>query len=80
MTMTSFHKTNFGSFGRYLPCDLDGYVHLTAEGWMTAPVAYGTDGPLTGENLICWAANMAEQAQIATQEAEAQLTEWQESN
>jgi hypothetical protein len=35
MTKT-FHRTNYGSFGAMLPSDSEGYVHLTAKGWVAA--------------------------------------------
>jgi hypothetical protein len=80
MKTHGFHKTNFGSFGEGLPCDLDGYVHTTAKGWMTANM----DG-------LAWQGysraakyerckEMAAEAREALKESTAALAKWRAEN
>ena len=76
----SFHKSNLGRFGDSLPCDLDGYIHLTAQAWMTAPMDWGTDGKPEGDELVEWANKMAFTAMSETNQAENQLEDWQSDN
>lgn len=77
---TTFHKSDLGRFGENLPCDLDGYVHLTAEGWMSANLDgmawHGYDDDAKEER--CW--EMAEEAREAVAVAEKALAEWQQQN
>lgn len=61
---TSFHHTNFGSFGGSLPTDCQGYVHLTVKGWMDA-------GKSREE-----ARELARTAKAAVAEAEEALDAW----
>ena len=68
---TSFHVTNYGSFSGNLPRDLDGYCHLTAEGWLSAPMDGMTE--MTAE----LAEELAAQAREAVEDADAGLAEWQ---
>ena len=68
--MSSFHVSNFGSFGGNLPCDLDGYCHLTAEAWLAAPM--DAMSPIDEEQ----AEELAEEARVAVEAAEAGLAEW----
>jgi hypothetical protein len=70
----SFHYTVYGSYGRGLPRDLDGYVHLTAAAWLAAPVDTAGE-PMTPEQ----AETLAEQARSATREAEAAVAARRES-
>jgi len=66
-----YHYSVYGDHGRDLPRDLDGYVHLTAAGWLAAPM--DTAGqPMTDDQ----AEELAEQARAATREAEAELADW----
>lgn len=67
----SYHYTVYGAFGAALPRDLDGYVHLTAAGWLAAPMATAGE-PLTDEQ----AELLAERARSATREAEACIASW----
>lgn len=76
MKTISFHKTKFGRFGHNLPCDIDGYVHLTTEAWLSAPVDWGQDHD--EESKAERAEEMAQEAIEATERAEAALIEWQE--
>lgn len=71
----SYHHSVYGDYGRDLPRDLDGYVHLTAAGWLAAPVDTAGE-PMTEEQ----AENLAEQARAATREAEAGIAEWRRQN
>lgn len=68
MSATTFHHTNFGSFGSMLPTDAEGYVHLTVKGWVDA-------GKGRTE-----ARELAQAAKQATAEAEAALAEWRAAN
>ena len=63
----SYHYTMLGAYGRDLPRDLDGYVHLTAAAWLAAPMDTGSAGPMTEEQ----ADELAGEARAATREAEA---------
>lgn len=77
---TSFHKSNLGTFGANLPADLAGYVHLTAEGWMTAPLDgmawQGYDDDAKQERCE----EMATEAREAVEAAEKELAAWQKNN
>lgn len=69
----TFHKSNLGSFGDRLPCDMQGYVRTTAAEIFAAQDKYDTAGKnLTEEE----AEEMAETAKAAVLEAEAALEEW----
>ena len=74
MTTTSFHASNFGSFGDSLPRDLDGYCHLTAEAWLAAPMDAMTE---LDEDA---AEELAEEAREAVAKAEEALAEWRDQN
>ena len=69
--VSSYHHTMYGDYGRSLPRDLDGYVHLTAAGWLAAPVDAAGE-PMDAEQ----AEHLAEQARAATREAEAAVAAW----
>ena len=73
---TSFHKSTLGKFGAHLPCDMSGYVHLTAEAWAAAPVDWAGNKP-TGDDLTEWAEEQAAATRAAVEQAEANLAEWQ---
>ena len=77
MQTTSFHKSNLGTFGENLPCDIDGYVHLTAEGWINSRMDWGD---YTEEEIEDRSEELAENARKATEEAEKALAEWQAKN
>jgi hypothetical protein len=62
----SFHYTVYGSYGRGLPRDLDGYVHLTASAWLAAPVDTAGE-PMTPEQ----AEELAERSRAELRYAEA---------
>lgn len=77
---TSFHKSNLGSFGENLPCDLDGYVHTTAEGWMNSRMdAYAWQN-YDDEAKEERCEEMAAEARCAVEESEKALGEWQKKN
>ncbi len=78
-TMDSFHKSNLGTFGTSLPCDMDGYVHRTAEAWKNARVDFAGE-KMTDDQLDEWAQQMAAEAIEATEKAERALTEWRRQN
>lgn len=67
----SYHISNLGMFGQNIPTDINGYVHLTKEDWMNAPM----DGELTVE----MAEELAEQAVHATKQSEKEISDWQEN-
>ena len=70
--MTSrYHATNLGTFAAGLPTDTEGYVHLTAAGWLAAPMD-AAGGSMTEEQ----AEELAGRAILATAEAEADLASW----
>lgn len=73
---TSFHKSNLGQFGESLPCDMAGFVHLTAADWMHAPMDWGYPSP-TDEDKAAQCEELASQAREATAAAEEALARWQ---
>ncbi len=77
---TSFHKTNMGRFGESLPCDIDGYVHLTAEAWLAAPVDMSSADRADEDYMAEWAEDQAEATRQAVADSEAALAEWRENN
>lgn len=85
-TTDKFHISNLGSFGGGIPTDIDGYVYLTAEGWMGANVdaANHFDDPDTGEYDAEyhreWAEEKAAQCRDAVKTAEAGVADWQANN
>ena len=72
----SFHKSNLGSFGESLPCDMNGYVHLTAEAWLAAPVDMPSADRADVEYMAQWAEDQAEATRQAVAESEAALESW----
>ena len=56
--MSSFHRTNLGSFGENLTTDMDGYVHTTIAEWMAANVDFGSE-TMTRTQLRDWAREQA---------------------
>ena len=67
----AYHYSVYGDYGRSLPRDLDGYVHLTAAGWLAAPMDTAGE-PMTAEQ----AEALTEQARAATREAKAAVAAW----
>lgn len=80
-TATRYHISNLGSFAKGIPTDIDGYVYLTAEGWMSANVDGDFSDSATGEYDADyhreWAEEQAAKAVKATEQAESQLAERQ---
>jgi hypothetical protein len=74
--MKSFHKSNFGRFGESLPCDMDGYVHLTINDWMLANVDFGSD-TLNVKAKRKWAREQVKITRKAVSVASTQLSNWQ---
>jgi hypothetical protein len=75
----TFHQSNLGQFGKCLPTDMDGYVHTTISGWMSAPIDWAGQRPLRAE-LREWARDKAAESRAAVKAAEAGLAEWRKSN
>lgn len=77
---TSFHKSNLGAFGENLPCDLNGYVHTTTEGWMCAPLdgMAWQDYDEDAKEERC--EEMAAEAREAVALAEKALAEWAQAS
>lgn len=84
-----FHKTNLGSFGGGIRADINGYVPEATDGPWAFTVDHGTerthddDGNLTDygqwweeEGFPAW----RDEAVEATEQAEAGLREWQQTN
>lgn len=78
--VTSFHKSNLGAFGERLPCDMDGYVHLTASAWMSAPVDMSAEDRADAEWLAEWAEEQASATRDAVAAAEGRLAAWRACN
>lgn len=76
----SFHKSNLGSFGESLPCDMNGYVHLTAEAWLAAPVDMSSEDLADEDYMNEWAEEQADATREAVAAAEAELDQWREHN
>ncbi len=76
----SFHKSNLGSFGESLPCDMNGYVHLTAEAWLAAPVDMSSDDLADEDYMNEWAEEQAEATREAVAAAEAALDQWRQNS
>jgi len=76
---TSFHKSNLGAFGEHLVTDMDGYVHLTAEEWLDAPIDFAGE-TWSEDALDGWAEIQAEEARKAVAAAEAALHNWREGH
>lgn len=76
----AFHKSNLGSFGADLPCDLAGYVPEADDR------AEQFDVDLVGDDQREWwyedggFEEWRDEAVKATAKAEAALAEWQEQN
>lgn len=67
---TCYHISNLGSYGRGIRTDLDGYVHLTSDGWLNASMDAAIE--LTPE----LAEELAAEAREATAEAESEIAKW----
>lgn len=76
----SYHKTNLGKFGESLPCDLDGYVHTSAKGWMDARMDGMTWRGYSHAEKYERCKEMAADARAALKESEAALAEWRKNN
>jgi predicted DNA-binding protein (MmcQ/YjbR family) len=68
----SYHISNLGMFGKNIPTDINGYIHLTKEDWMNAPM----DGKVNED----MAEQLAEQSRNATQQSEKEISNWQHKN
>lgn len=77
MKTTSFHKTNFGNFGENLPCDLNGFVHTTAKGWMSAHMDGMAWSGYTRAQKQERCKEMADEARKAVAASEMALGKWQ---
>jgi len=72
----SYHHTTFGIFGAALPTDLDGYVHLTADDWLAAPMAISADDRADTQYRAAWAAGMAAKANLELSVAQRHINAW----
>jgi len=73
--MSSFHKTKLGRFGENLTADMDGYVHTTIAGWMSANVDFAGER-MTRKQLRNWAREQAAESRKQLAQAEEGLAEW----
>lgn len=80
MKTTSFHKSNFGRFGENLPSDLDGYVHITITGWMSAPLDGLAWSGYTAAQKREQCKEMAAEAREAVKAASEGLANWRKAN
>lgn len=76
--MSSFHATNLGRYGQNLTADMDGYVHTTIAGWMSANVDFAGE-KMTREQLRDWARQQAAESRQQVADAEAALAEWRQT-
>lgn len=81
--MAAYHKSNLGSFGGSLVCDLDGYTYTTAAEWLTAANLDGmvqSDLDADADYAQSWAEDKAAEAVEALEESEAAAKEWQDEH
>lgn len=78
-TQASFHKSSLGQFGESLPADMNGYVHLTADAWLAAPVDMPAADRADVEYMREWAESQAEATRDAVAAAEQSLKTWQDA-
>ena len=76
--MSSFHKSNLGSFGENLTADMDGFVHTTISGWMSANVDFAGER-MTSKQLRDWARSQATESREQVANANKGLAEWRAS-
>ena len=76
--MSSFHKSNLGSFGLNLTTDMDGFAHTTISGWMAANVDFAGE-KMTREQMRDWAREQAAESRRQLAMAEEGLAEWRAS-
>jgi hypothetical protein len=67
----SYHKTDFGSFGDNLICDIDGFTYTTTSGWLLD--ANVDTWEVRDED---WAMRMAQESRDKIEEALAAGREW----
>ena len=73
----SYHISKLGAFSRGIRTDLDGYVHLTAEDWLAAPMDWGTEWDGADEDdQLERCEELAAEARAATVAAEKGIDEW----
>ena len=73
----SYHASNLGSAGSGVTTDQAGYVHLTADSWMDAPMDWGTDwADASDEDRLAECEELAAESRAATAAAEAGIAAW----
>ena len=78
MKTKGFHTSNYGSFSRNIPADIDGYAHTTQAGWMGANMDWGSPCPDRAHRLErC--KELASEARAAVKDADKALAEWRKS-
>ena len=81
--MAAYHKSNLGSFGGSLVCDLDGYTYTTAAEWLTVANLDGmVNAELDADEDYAdeWAEEKAAEAIEALKASESAVEEWQDNN
>ena len=76
--MSAIHKTNFGDFGRTLPCDLEGYLYTTQTEWMSAKMDAQTWRGYTAAQKRAACREMAADARAALAAANRAVATWQD--
>ena len=79
-TTTSYHISNLGKYGADVPRDQQGYVHLTAEAWLSAPMDISAEDRADDQYMQQWAEEQATAAREATDAATAAIEQWQQAN
>jgi len=59
---------------------MNGYVHLTAEAWLAAPVDMSSEDLADEDYMNEWAEEQADATREAVAAAEAELDQWREHN
>jgi len=78
-TTTSYHISNLGKYSTNVPRDLNGYVHLTADAWLSAPLDISAEDRADAEYMQQWAEEQACAAREATDAATAAIVRWQQA-
>ena len=84
----AFHKSQFGEFGKNLPCDLNGFVPTEDTGPWDLAYDHGSESTHNSEGSMTeygqwwedeWDTKVTD-AVVATAEAEKELEKWRSTN
>jgi hypothetical protein len=78
--MASYHRSNFGAFGRKIPTDRHGFTHTTIDEWMAAALDWGIPAGrccLAHKRERC--RELAQESRAAIHLAECEVQDWRAS-